>query len=77
MHRIRIIASAVTLLALTSLAVADSPRRGVSEDSPAMCSLAGGACPPECRPCPTPCPSPCADEEAAQVCAVGIENSVR
>jgi hypothetical protein len=68
MHRIRIIASAITLLALTSLAVADSPRRGVSED---------GACPPECRPCPNPCPSPCAGAEAAQTCAVGSENSVR
>jgi len=73
MHRIRIIASAVTLLALASFAVADSPRRGVSEVSPAACSLAGGACPPECRPCPWPC----ADGEAAQVCAVGSENSVR
>lgn len=75
MHRTRLIASTIALLALASFAVADSPRRGAAEASSAECSLTGGTCQMNCGPCPQPCPSPCATGEMAQACAVGTDDA--
>jgi hypothetical protein len=77
MHRIRLIASAVALLALASFAVADSPRRGAGDLSPAVCPPNGQACPSGCGPCPEPCPLPCVVGQTASVGAEGTAHSAR
>lgn len=77
MHRIRLITSAVALLALASFAVADSPGRGSSAPAPAVCSMDGQACPSGCGPCPEPCPLPCAAEQTTSVDAEGTAHSAR
>lgn len=77
MHRTRLIASTIALLALASFAVADSPRRGATAATQAECSLSGGACPADCRPRPQICPSPCATAEMAQACAMDGDVAVR